>query len=182
MKTGTRPATYSDNYPSYGTSTTSKTHLQITSLISILDFDYSFYLQGNTFQYSSSTKALLYLDFNDRKTTGRVAVFDSNTFYRNGAYFDGGAIHLRARGIPGYDVLSNTGISDENYYPCSGYSFTNNIFENTIGCPGYSGGAIKFYCFNDGLTPTTTTNDVYSKTQTLLSSSANIATLTDTKN
>eukprot|EP00347_Sterkiella_histriomuscorum_P017498 403349122 len=122
----------------------------------------NFILDNNNFSNNVGTKGVLYLDFYDRKTTGTVATFSNNEFINNGAYFDGGAIHLRARAQSGRTILDDSSFTDPNYYPCGGYSFTNNVFENVIGCPQYSGSVIKFHCINyNQPLDTTTNNDRY---------------------
>ena len=107
-----------DNYPSYQTpSTGAKNILQIFSLISVVSHDYKFILISNTFTLNSATKAIVYLDLNDRKKYGYEAIFASNTFNRNGAFIDGGAIYLRARSKLGVKVVAGGTITDANY-PC----------------------------------------------------------------
>ena len=61
METTTPPA--DTLYTIYGGT---KNYLQITSVISVVNFKYRFTLTKNTFQYNSGTKGVVYLDFKPR--------------------------------------------------------------------------------------------------------------------
>lgn len=136
----------------------------------------AFTFSDNILTDNSATKALLYLDFNTR-TSASKALFSGNTFQRAGTYFEGGAIYIRARSTS--NVLAAATISDEALYPCGGYTFRSNYFENIIGCPGYSGSVIKFMCINNANSADVAFNDRYNKNDALTITSPALATSTN---
>lgn len=137
----------------------------------------AFTFSNNLLTDNSATKALLYLDFNDRRTTSSRTIISGNTFQRAGTYFEGGAIYIRARSTS--NVLAAATISAEALYPCGGYAFRSNYFETIIGCPGYSGSVIKFMCINNANTADVAYNDRYNKNDALTIASPALAAMTD---
>ncbi len=170
IKDAAKSTTYEDGYPSYGAV---KNKVQLVSLITILGHQATFRFNHNELSDNSATKALLYLDFKDRRTYSATTVFRNNTFLRSGAYYEGGAIYVRARSVD--QVLDSGTISTDSKYPCGGYTFSNNYFENIIGCPGFSGSVIKFMCIHDSTTANVDNNDRYDKTQVLTIASPDIS-------
>jgi len=84
----------------------------------------------------------------------------NNTFSFNGAYIDGGAIFVRARGLSSSGLYSSTAPSNANYH-CGGYLFQGNTFEYTISCPKRAGATLHFECVGNTDTPNTPANDRY---------------------
>ena len=103
-----------DNYPNFGSS---KTKVQIKSVISIVQTTFKVEIAMNTFTGNSGTKGIIYIDSYDRGTTLPVVVA-YNTFQQNAGYVDAGVIYVRARGRNGMSILT-TNPDDTNYF-CAG--------------------------------------------------------------
>lgn len=94
-----------DNYPSYG----GKNRIQLNSVISVVNHIYKFELVQNTFNKNSATKSIVHLEFFERSVYQTVIL--SNVFNNNGAYYEGGAIYLRARAFPSRNLFDLTSIN-----------------------------------------------------------------------
>jgi hypothetical protein len=88
---------YSSLYTTYGST---KTLLQIRSLLSIVGHGYKLEILGNTFTGNSGTKGIIYIDSYDRNPSINPwpIVIGGNTFTKNGGYIDSNVIYIRARG------------------------------------------------------------------------------------
>lgn len=147
-----------DNYPNFGSS---KTKVQIKSVISIVQTTFKVEIAMNTFTGNSGTKGIIYIDSYDRGTTLPVVVA-YNTFQQNAGYVDAGVIYVRARGRNGMSILT-TNPDDTNYF-CAGYHFEGNSFVENLSCPRSGGAIVKMECVdysatsslaNDRITPGT---------------------------
>ena len=113
--------------------------------------DYAFDLIGNTFTNNSGTKGVIYLDFKERISQGRV-VIASNYFRANAGYLDNNVIYIRARG-PSLGSIY-TQIPAQGSVFCTGYHFESNTFYRNFGCSNFAGGLLNFECVESSQTST----------------------------
>lgn len=122
-----------------------KEHLQLKSIISIINHYYKIVITGNDFDENTSTKGVIYIDSHHRDSESPVIIHD-NSFTNNEAYVASTAIFIRARG-PASDDIYFTIPSNGDVY-CGGYHIQDNYFESNLGCPTISGGVLAFECVN----------------------------------
>ena len=123
-------ATYAgtDKYAVYGST---KSVLQIRSLISVVTHYHRFEMVENVFTGNSGTKGIIMLDFHARSNFPVYIV--GNSFNQNAGYIDSNVIFIRARGKDTQVVGSLVPTNDANLY-CVGYHFESNVFNNNFGC------------------------------------------------
>ena len=113
MDSITKSSTYSDTYTLYGTT---KTYIQIKSVISIVKHNYIIDLIGNYFYGNTGVKGPVMIETFPR-TYWRF-LMAGNTFIRNAGYIDANTVHLRSR-LPNGKSITDTPSAGNTF--CGGH-------------------------------------------------------------